>query len=156
MKKITLITIVFLLITCFGFFGQAAASNFLIEGTLWQGHLKAVGGTPAPLTVEPFNLTVMLGFNDGRMFACIPVNEETCTPDFEIPIVIIDRPLMSLAYVNVTHEFDDQGYTRIVAIMLPIGVGYLSVSQRNTHGPDEPNYWHGSGLMFKVSDDWMS
>ena len=81
MKKIISLTIVCLLITCFGFFGQASASDSFIDGTLWQGQVKTVVVTKDPFEVERGTLDVKFGFIDGEIYHCAALDGDTCTPE---------------------------------------------------------------------------
>ena len=81
MRKIILITIICFLTPCFGI-AQEPDSIFSIEGTLWRVQWNGVHLTPYPPYVEAFVIVGLLGFSDGKMFACvIPEEGDTCTPD---------------------------------------------------------------------------
>ena len=156
MKKITLITIVCLLITCFGFFGQASAGNFSIEGTLWQVKANAVALTATdPPSVEVINGTFMLGFYGGNMFDCQITEGDTYT-SVELPNAsYVDSPVISLAHVHINPEYAPQSHFRLVATMLPSGVGYVTCRARNWGHDPGYIFVYGSGFIVKVSDDWM-
>ena len=156
MKKITLITIVCLLATCFGIFGQASASDFSIEGTLWQVKAILVGVTATvPPRVEVMSGTFMLGFYDGSMFDCQITEDDTYT-SVEYPNAsIIDSPVISLAHVHINPEYAPQSHFRFVATMLPSGVGYATMRMRNWGHNPGCIIGFGGGVMVKVSDDWM-
>lgn len=157
MKKIISITIVCLLIPCFGF-TQEYDNDFSIEGTLWR--VRGIGVTvtatdPPNVEVLP-SVTGMLGFSDGKMYMCTDFDGDTCTPDMELPNAhYINRPVISLAYVNITPENAPQSNWRLVATMLPIGVGYITHTERNWGHDPGSVFSHGSGFMVKVSDDWI-
>ena len=157
MKKITLITIVCLLTPCFGIFGKASASDSSIDGTLWRVKGNGVYVTLDPLNVEAVAVDSSGGFSDGKMYMCQTIEGDTCTPYMESPYTIIDSPVISIVYANITSEYDDQAYFRAVATMLPhLGVGYFTARGRNAgHEPYIIDFQYGYGFMVKVSDDWM-
>jgi hypothetical protein len=158
MKKITLITIVCLLITCFGFFSQASANDFSIEGTLWRGQLKGVVVTKDPFAVERETLDVKFGFSNGEIYHCAAFDGDTCTPEplpegFDAVIM----PNLGLVILTANGE-GCLGYKmviRAVITMLPRGVGFMTARQTAW---DEQNerasiaFYNGS--LIRENDVW--
>ena len=132
MKKITLITIVCLLITCFGIFGQASASDFSIEGTLWRGQLKGVVVTKDPFEVERVTVDVKFGFSDGEIYHCAAFDGDTCTPE-PLPEGFDAEIMSNLGLVVLTANGEGcMGYKMVihaVITMFPRGVGFLTARQ---------------------------
>jgi len=158
MKKIILITIVCLLITCFGIFSQASANDFSIEGTLWQGQLKGVVVTKDPFEVERGTLDVKFGFIDGEIYHCAALHDDTCTPE-PLPEDFDTEIMSNLGLVVLTANGEGcMGGTmkiRAVITMLPRGVGFLTARQSAW---DEEGQRAGimflNGSLIRESNEW--
>ena len=158
MKKIISITNVCLLIACFGFFGQASASDSFIEGTLWRGQLKGVVVTKDPFEVERTTMDVKFGFSDGEIYHCGVLDGDTCTPE-ALPEGF-DTEIMSdlgLVVLKASGEGCMGGTMKIRAVitMLPRGVGFLTARQSAW---DEEGQRAGimflNGSLIRESNEW--
>ena len=158
MKKITLITIVYFLITCFGFFGQASAGNFSIEGTLWQGQLKGVVVTKDPFAVERVTLDVKFGFSNGEIYHCAAFDGDTCTPE-PLPEGFDGVIMPNLGLVILTANGEGcLGYTivvRAVITMFPRGVGFMTAQQTAWDEQNErASIEFYTGSLIRESNEW--
>jgi hypothetical protein len=159
MKRIILITIICLLIPSFGIFDQASASIFSIEGTLWRARLLYVPNHPYGEWPQVESGVNMIGFYDDKVYICSPEDGDTCEPNMTHQILtIIDRPVISMAYYWGPMPYTDpEGPERLtwLAIMLPIGIGYLTSSMRQyDEGRTQLIYNFTTGIMVKESDEW--
>ena len=159
MKKIILIVMFCFLIPCFGIFAQASASVFSIEETLWRGRVLVASNLPDGRHHVDL-LVIMMGFYNDTVYSCVSEDGNTCEMIEQPSVSYIDCPVLSMAYYCGPEPTTGEGRLFVLAIMQPIGIGYLTVL---THGFfDDPFgegshrfYEHLTGIMVKESDNWL-
>lgn len=159
MKRIILIVMVCCLIPCFGIFNQASASAFSIEETLWRARVLGLSNLPDGRHHVDL-LVVKMGFYNDTVYGCVSEDGNTCEMIEQPDVSYIDCPVLSMAYYCGPYPITGEGRAFVLAIMQPIGIGYLTVL---THGlVDDPFgegphrvYVHHTGIMVKESDNWL-
>ena len=157
MKKIILIAIICFLIPCF-VFAQGLDIDSTIEGTLWRGELKGVMLTVERNLVEIEENTEdwLLGFSAGSMYMCTFTGYDTCSPSLTQYRHSVIIPAIGLVAV-LDRNCGRLCRERIVAIMMPSGVGYMArdIIYIGIWGGIIPLLIsNAQGLLIRESDNW--